>query len=273
MASLNQLSATEAVKKLAAREITAVALLRDCLERITAREPAVHAWTCVDAESAMRRARALDAQGPTGLLHGLPIAVKDLFDTVRPADRLRLADLCRSSAGRGRGERCAGASRRRHRRRQDGHDGVRDVPSWADVQPSRPEAHARRIVVRLGRRRGGSDGAARVRHADGWIHRPTGGVLRRRWIQADIRHDQPRRREDDLRHARYRRRAGADRAGCRTLRGGVERPTRAFDRAAASGYPAGGPLPDLRVGTGAPGNGRRVRGCRAAIKGSRRERS
>jgi len=82
MASLNQLSATEAVKKLAAREITAVALLRDCLERITAREPAVHAWTCVDAESAMRRARALDSQSPTGLLHGLPIAVKDLFDTV-----------------------------------------------------------------------------------------------------------------------------------------------------------------------------------------------
>ena len=29
----------------------------------------------------MRRARELDAQAPTGLLHGLPIAVKDLFDT------------------------------------------------------------------------------------------------------------------------------------------------------------------------------------------------
>jgi len=82
MASLNHLSATEAVKKLAAREITAVALLSDCLERIAAREPTVHAWTCVDADGAMRRARALDAQAPTGLLHGLPIAVKDLFDTV-----------------------------------------------------------------------------------------------------------------------------------------------------------------------------------------------
>ena len=29
----------------------------------------------------MQRARALDSQAPTGLLHGLPIAVKDLFDT------------------------------------------------------------------------------------------------------------------------------------------------------------------------------------------------
>jgi len=82
MASLNHLSATEAVKKLEAREITAVALLSDCLERIAAREPTVHAWTGIDAESAMRRARALDVQAPTGLLHGLPIAVKDLFDTV-----------------------------------------------------------------------------------------------------------------------------------------------------------------------------------------------
>ena len=81
MGSLNRLSATEAARKLAAREITAVALLSDCLERIAEREPAVHAWTCVDADGAMQRARVLDSQVPTGLLHGLPIAVKDLFDT------------------------------------------------------------------------------------------------------------------------------------------------------------------------------------------------
>src|SRR5207249_5262733 len=81
MASLNQLSATEAARKLATREITAVALLTDCLTRIVEREPAVRAWTCVDADGAMQRARALDSQAPAGLLHGLPIAVKDLFDT------------------------------------------------------------------------------------------------------------------------------------------------------------------------------------------------
>jgi amidase len=81
MANLNRLSATEAARKLAAREITAMDLLADCLERISEREPMVHAWTFIDAEGATRRARALDAQGSTGLLHGLPIAVKDLFDT------------------------------------------------------------------------------------------------------------------------------------------------------------------------------------------------
>lgn len=82
MGSLNRLSATVAARKLAAREITAASLLADCLERIAKRESAVHAWTFLDADAAMRRASALDAQPSAGLLHGLPIAVKDLFDTV-----------------------------------------------------------------------------------------------------------------------------------------------------------------------------------------------
>lgn len=81
MGNLNRLSATIAARKLATREITAVSLLTDCLERISEREPAVRAWTFLDADAAMRRARALDAQPSMGLLHGLPIAVKDLFDT------------------------------------------------------------------------------------------------------------------------------------------------------------------------------------------------
>jgi Asp-tRNA(Asn)/Glu-tRNA(Gln) amidotransferase A subunit family amidase len=82
MSGLNRLSATAAARKLAAHEITAEALLADCLERIAEREADVHAWTFIDTDAAMRRARALDAQGPAGHLHGLPIAVKDLLDTV-----------------------------------------------------------------------------------------------------------------------------------------------------------------------------------------------
>jgi len=81
MSGLNRLSATSAARKLAAREITAQALLADCIARIAEREPEVHAWTFLDTEAAMRRARALDSQASAGLLHGLPIAVKDLFDT------------------------------------------------------------------------------------------------------------------------------------------------------------------------------------------------
>ena len=81
MANLNRLTATEAARKLATREISAKALLADCIERIREREPVVHAWTFVDVDGATERARQLDAQAVSGLLHGLPIAVKDLFDT------------------------------------------------------------------------------------------------------------------------------------------------------------------------------------------------
>lgn len=81
MTNLNRLSATDAARKLASREITAQALLADCIERIGEREPTVHAWTFLDVDKAMQRARQLDAQAASGLLHGLPIAVKDLFDT------------------------------------------------------------------------------------------------------------------------------------------------------------------------------------------------
>lgn len=82
MSHLNRLGATSAARKLATREITAEALLADCIERIRERDPDIRAWTFLDTDAAMRRARALDARAPTGLLHGLPIAVKDLFDTV-----------------------------------------------------------------------------------------------------------------------------------------------------------------------------------------------
>lgn len=81
MADLNRLSANEAARKLATGEITAQALLADCIERIREREPIVHAWTHLDFDGATKRARQLDAMSATGPLHGLPIAVKDLFDT------------------------------------------------------------------------------------------------------------------------------------------------------------------------------------------------
>jgi Asp-tRNA(Asn)/Glu-tRNA(Gln) amidotransferase A subunit family amidase len=81
MRKLNHLSATDATRKIAAREITAEALLADCVRRIHEREPVVQAWTHLDIDAAMRRARLLDSQPPSGLLHGLPLAVKDLFTT------------------------------------------------------------------------------------------------------------------------------------------------------------------------------------------------
>src|SRR5512145_1744296 len=63
---------------IARRELSAEAACRQALDRITALDPALHAFLHVDAERAITRARALDAAGtPTGPLHGVPVALKD----------------------------------------------------------------------------------------------------------------------------------------------------------------------------------------------------
>ena len=77
----NELSAAEAAKKIESRELTAERLAAACLERIAAREPAVHAWAFVDREQALARARALDRAPRASRLHGVPFGVKDIIDT------------------------------------------------------------------------------------------------------------------------------------------------------------------------------------------------
>src|SRR5581483_1116214 len=81
MTDLNRLSAAEAARRLARREITAEALLHDCLARIDSREGTVRAWQFVARERALEQARALDRGPARGPLHGLPVGVKDVFDT------------------------------------------------------------------------------------------------------------------------------------------------------------------------------------------------
>jgi len=54
--------------------------MRDCLDRIAARNPSVQAFCALDAEAALARARAADRSGH-GALRGLPFAVKDVIDT------------------------------------------------------------------------------------------------------------------------------------------------------------------------------------------------
>jgi len=79
--ALNELDASAVVRQLQRREVKAEQLVRACLDRIEAREPAVQAWTHVASDAALARARLLDSGPIRGLLHGLPIGVKDLFDT------------------------------------------------------------------------------------------------------------------------------------------------------------------------------------------------
>ncbi len=82
MASLpNQMSALQAAREIAAGRLTSEALVRGCLARIAERDAAVQAWAFVDPEAAIEQARACDRGPRRGLLHGVPVGVKDVIDT------------------------------------------------------------------------------------------------------------------------------------------------------------------------------------------------
>ncbi|MEG1768466.1 MAG: amidase [Comamonas sp.] len=60
---------------------TARDIAADFLERVARAEPVVRAWQHLEAAQVLRQAQALDEAVPAGLLAGVPIAVKDIFDT------------------------------------------------------------------------------------------------------------------------------------------------------------------------------------------------
>src|SRR5256885_1791238 len=66
-------------------ELTSAALVAEALERYDATEPRVQAWAWLDAQRARDLARASDERrhsgSPVGRLEGIPIGVKDIFDT------------------------------------------------------------------------------------------------------------------------------------------------------------------------------------------------
>ena len=75
------LGVRDILKRVAAGEATAESGTRACLERIAAREAAVGAWTYIDAERALAEARRRDQAHAKGLLHGVAVGIKDIFDT------------------------------------------------------------------------------------------------------------------------------------------------------------------------------------------------
>jgi Asp-tRNA(Asn)/Glu-tRNA(Gln) amidotransferase A subunit family amidase len=82
---LNRMSAGALATRLRQGQLSALDLMNACLEQITTREPQVRAWAFLDAERARELAGLADRQRasgvPLGPLHGLPIGVKDVFDT------------------------------------------------------------------------------------------------------------------------------------------------------------------------------------------------
>jgi Asp-tRNA(Asn)/Glu-tRNA(Gln) amidotransferase A subunit family amidase len=81
MTRLNELGAVEAAALISAGRITSEQLTRACLERIAEREHDVRAWAHLSPDQAIAEAKARDRGPRRGLLHGLPMAVKDVIDT------------------------------------------------------------------------------------------------------------------------------------------------------------------------------------------------
>ncbi|MBS1879439.1 MAG: Asp-tRNA(Asn)/Glu-tRNA(Gln) amidotransferase GatCAB subunit A [Actinobacteria bacterium] len=75
---------TAVCAELASGRLSAVELAGSVLDRIEETEPRVHAYECVMGESLLAEAERADAElaesGPRGPLHGVPIAIKDVFD-------------------------------------------------------------------------------------------------------------------------------------------------------------------------------------------------
>jgi len=82
---LSGLTAIEAAERIAGGEVSAESLVGACLERIESVDDKVRAFVHLDAEEALGQARALDERRrsgmPLGPLHGVPVAIKDIFDT------------------------------------------------------------------------------------------------------------------------------------------------------------------------------------------------
>jgi Asp-tRNA(Asn)/Glu-tRNA(Gln) amidotransferase A subunit family amidase len=85
LTNVHLISATEAARLIRDGVISSEQLVGACLARIRDVDPQVQAWAFLDPDYALKQARAADAlrlEGkPIGPLHGMPVGIKDIFDT------------------------------------------------------------------------------------------------------------------------------------------------------------------------------------------------
>ncbi len=87
MTRLTRWSAAELAARIHAQDITAVEVTRAHLDRITAVDPALHAFLHLDALAALAAAAVVDdglrrGEAPASPLAGVPLAIKDVFTTI-----------------------------------------------------------------------------------------------------------------------------------------------------------------------------------------------
>jgi Asp-tRNA(Asn)/Glu-tRNA(Gln) amidotransferase A subunit family amidase len=85
LTNLHLLSASEAARLIRDGIISSEQLVEACLAHIREVDPQVQAWTFLDPDYALAQARALDelrlSGQAIGPMHGVPVGVKDIFDT------------------------------------------------------------------------------------------------------------------------------------------------------------------------------------------------
>ena len=79
------MTAVQAAEAIRQGDITSEELVQSCLERIDEFEETVGAWAYLDPEYALRQAKKADLARKSGFslgpLHGIPVGIKDIFDT------------------------------------------------------------------------------------------------------------------------------------------------------------------------------------------------
>lgn len=81
----HRLSAAECAQAVREGRLSSVELVESCLRQIDELDNRIHAWVTVDRAGAMEQAKQLDAELEdgkiAGVLHGVPVGIKDLYCT------------------------------------------------------------------------------------------------------------------------------------------------------------------------------------------------
>lgn len=79
--AITQLSLYDMAQAIHNQTLSATQIMEACLARIAEREPKVRAWQCINPDAALEQAHQMDRLPIKGILHGLPIGIKDTIET------------------------------------------------------------------------------------------------------------------------------------------------------------------------------------------------
>ena len=163
MSSFSELSIGEIRQAYRERRLTPLDVAQWCISAWRAQEHLYHAWECFDEakmlEAAGHSTEYLCSGGPERTLEGIPVAVKDIFNTVDFPTQM-------------------------------------GSPLWHGFTPGN-DARAVFNLQRLGRGRGHGHGARGARHADRGLHRAPRELLRGLGLQAFVRASAAHRHAED----------------------------------------------------------------------------